>query len=650
MPKPISPETLVYGFTSAGEPQVSPDGKTVAYSLSSTDATTKKGSSQVWLCGIDGGNPRQLTSTGQRNRGARWSPDGSLLAFVSDRVEKSGVFVLPMAGGEARELTRMNQQIGDLAWSVDGTRLAFTALYDPDNPEGDKRPEGSAPPVRVTSRIDYKQDNRGYLNDARAQVFVADVTSGERKMITTDALDKAFPAWSPDGRWLAVKVLTVNGMCSHLRLVPASGEGAAKTLGWEPGTVGTFAFSRDGGRLVFTGEPTHIFQPEFYVYDLASGETRQVTTDLEVLPVAGFPTLEPPSQPAWLDDRHVLFHAVRAGASGLCVVDLENGRVELVEGSRSLRSGMSTDTAVRYVAQAWSSLEGAGEITVFDRGQGTSNLITHYCEPVLQESPPAGWERFDVRRDGYITEAWLLKPADFDPAKKYPLILDVHGGPNGFYGYGFSPMQQCLATNGFLVVYSNPRGSTSYGREFAQQVLCDWGGEDYRDLMAVVDAALERPYVDRERTGIWGYSYGGYMTAWTIAQNHRFKAAVCGAPCFDLESMYGTSDISHFFGELQWGGAPHEAREWYATHSPSQFAHNTRTPTLIIQGEADDRCPVGQGEQMYVALKKAGCEVEFVRYPGASHLFMRAGPAEHRQDALERVLGWFNGHLRSDER
>jgi dipeptidyl aminopeptidase/acylaminoacyl peptidase len=173
----------------------------------------------------------------------------------------------------------------------------------------------------------------------------------------------------------------------------------------------------------------------------------------------------------------------------------------------------------------------------------------------------------------------------------------------------------------------------------------DWGGDDYLDIMAVLDTALQRPYLDAERTGIWGYSYGGYMTAWTIAQNHRFKAAVCGAPCFDLESMFGTSDISHEFGRLQWGGAPHEAREWYATHSPSQIAHNTRTPTLIIQGEADNRCPIGQGEQMFVALKQAGCEVEFARYPGGSHLFLRVGPPEHREDVLTRILAWFESRL-----
>jgi dipeptidyl aminopeptidase/acylaminoacyl peptidase len=208
-------------------------------------------------------------------------------------------------------------------------------------------------------------------------------------------------------------------------------------------------------------------------------------------------------------------------------------------------------------------------------------------------------------------------------------------------------VQQLLASNGFVVVYSNPRGSTSYGREFAVQVVRDWGGEDYEDLMAVMDRACQEPYVDETRQGIWGYSYGGYMTAWTIARNHRFKAAVCGAPCFDLEAMYGTSDISHTFGPLQWGGAPHDAREWYATHSPSQFAHNTRMPTLIIQGEEDHRCPVGQARRC--SSRSSRLAASGVRaLPRRQPPVHAQRPAEHREDVLARTSTGSSGTCRDD--
>jgi len=188
-------------------------------------------------------------------------------------------------------------------------------------------------------------------------------------------------------------------------------------------------------------------------------------------------------------------------------------------------------------------------------------------------------------------------------------------------------------------------GPETYGRDFALDVIGDWGGEDSEDLMAVVDEVLTRPYADGNRIGIHGYSYGGYMTALTIGRTHRFRAAVCGAPVFDLESFYGTSDVGHTFGAFEWGGAPHERREWCVARSPSSIAHQTRTPTLILHGEADERCPIGQGEQMFIALKTAGCDVEFVRYPGASHTLSQEGPPSYRVDLLARTLTWFKKHL-----
>ena len=642
MSAPLSPSRIVYDFTSPGDPNISPDGSRIAYTLSCIDPASKTASSQVWVCAIDGSNARRLTWTGERNAGARWSSDGSQIAFISNRVPGSGLFVMPMGGGEARELARHGSAIGDIAWSPDGSRIAYTAVVDPANPD-DKPPSGP-PTVRVTSRIDYKQDNRGYLGDARRQVFVIDVASGERKQLTTEAVDHQFPAWSPDGSRLLVGVSTHNGMRSKLQIIPIAG-GDAVEIGWERGTAGTWAWSPDGSRIVFSGEPALTYQPDYYVCDVATATIRQATRDLPCFPASGFPTIEPPSMPVWLDSHTILFSAYFHASSGLWELDVDSGELRQVESSQCIRSGFSVDAARHRVVQGFSSLESAAELWVLDRQSGETRVITSYGGAVLAETPMAGWDRFDVPRGGRLIEAWMLRPADFDPARKYPVVLDVHGGPNGYYGYAFNGMQQCLATNGFVVVFSNPGGSTSYGREFTQIVTEDWGGEDYLDLMAVLDEALKRPYCDPARTGIWGYSYGGYMTAWTIAQNHRFKAAVCGAPCFDLEAMYGTSDISHEFGELQWGGPPHQAREWYTTHSPSQIAHNTRTPTLIIQGEADDRCPVGQGEAMFIALKKAGVETEFARYPGGSHLFMRVGTPAQREDALARVLAWFQSHL-----
>lgn len=645
MTRPLDPETLVYGFTSAGDPQVSPDGTAVLYTVSTADRETGKVGSQLWLCAIDGSGARRLTWSGERNSGGRWSPDGSQIAFVSDRIKKAGIFDMPAGRpGEARELTHHNQALNSLAWSPDGTTIAYSTVYDPENPnEEDPKPDSPAK-VRVTRRIDYKQDGRGYLNDTRSHVWVVDVASGERRRITSAAVDHHFPQWSPDGRTIAAQVPNRNGMCSQLALIPLDG-GAITMVGPEQGVVSVWSWSPSGDRVIFAGDTTNTHQTDFFVHDVKSGATRRLTDDLQVLPVGGMPGMAAPSQPVWLDDHQVLFHAARAGASGLYVIDAESGAVEPVQTWQATHGGMSVDNIKRYVVQGHSSPQATGEISVYDSQTSVSRVITSYSQAVLSEAPPAQWERLEIQRGEFTIEAWLLKPPDFDTTKRYPVVLDIHGGPNGHFGYGFNHVHQSLATNGFLVAIANPRGSSSYGRFFTQQVTEDWGGEDYQDLMAVVDEVLKRPYADPERTGVSGYSYGGYMTSWIIGQTSRFKAAVCGAPCFDLESMWGTSDISHTFGAMQWGGPPHEAREWYAAHSPSTYAHRATTPTLIIHGDADERCPIGQGEQMFMTLLKAGCEVGFARYPGAAHGFRMAGPPPFREDALRRTLDWFTSHL-----
>lgn len=636
---PLSPERIVFDLRTCSDAAVAPDGSGVAFVVSAARRGARRPSAQIWHWAPGESDPRPLTHAPGRQLLPRWRPDGGELAFVSDRDGTWTLFLLPREGGEARPLLRYPEPFVDVAWSPDGRRLAFAAGWDPE-----PRSAPDAPPSpRVTRRIDYKQDNRGYLGEKRIHLFVADAESGEFERISTMSQDHGPPRWSPDGAWLATQVANRNGMCSQLAVLRPDG-GELRLFGPEDGNVGTWAWAPDGTRIIFTGDTQRTWQSDFFLLDLRRSRVERLTDDLPVLPAAGFPTIELPSMPVWLDDDTVLFHAVRAGSSGLYRFRLSNRRLACELDHRAVCAGLSSSADGRYAVQSATSFEYVGEVVLVDRQRGTVER-THFNDALLAESPPARWERFSVHRGGLEIDAWLLFPPDFDPSKRYPLVLDVHGGPNGYYGYAFNPVQQVLATHGFLVLFANPRGSSSYGREFTMRVLADWGGEDYLDLMAVLDAALERPYVDPDRVGIWGYSYGGYMTAWAIAQSGRFAAAVCGAPCFDLVSMYGTSDIAHHFGELQWGGTPWERFEWYRARSPSTYAHRVRTPTLIIHGEADERCPIGQGEEMFVALKKAGCEVEFVRYPEGSHLFLRAGYPDHRADALRRILSWFRLHL-----
>lgn len=646
MGRPLTPDTLTYDFTHATDPQISPDGSRIASVLSTTDRTTKKTSSHIWLMDRDGGNARALTTAGKANTTPRWSPDGNAIAFDSDRSGGYGIFVLSLDGGDAREISRHSVAIGGLTWSPDGDTLAYTAVVDPANPDEAARPEGAPEPIRVTRRLDYKEDSdsRGFIGDARSQLWVVDLCGGNRRCLTSEPFDHTHPRWSPDGKSIAVTLPNRNYVCSQLAVIDVA-TGARTVVGPELGVVETFAWSPSGDRIIFAGEPERTFQNDFFVYTVASGELRRLTDDLHCLPMWNWSLYGAPSRPVWLDEQRVLFHAIHAAKNGLYVIDTENGAVELLHEVEAQTTGLSVDRAGRHAVQAYTSLERVGDVAVFDMDTRQQRIVTDHNVALLAEAPSAEWEQFTVKRGEVSIDAWLLKPPGFDPAKRYPLVIDIHGGPNWWYGYDFSHVQQVLASAGFLVVYADPRGSTTYGRAFTQMVTQDWGNEDYQDLMAVVDAALEHPYADPERTGIYGYSYGGFMTSWTIGHTDRFKAAVCGAPAFDLESFYGTSDIGHYWGAMQFGGKPHEARDWYEAHSPSTFAHQTTIPTLILHGEADVRCPIGQGEQMFTVLAANGCEVEFVRYPNATHLFLWGGEPAYVEDYLTRTLEWFQRHL-----
>ncbi len=642
----LTPERVVCELQTASTPRISPDGTRIAFVLGRTDVEKSKNVSQVWLIDPDGSNARQLTHTGTSHSSPVWSPDGCQLAFVSrrDGDKPNAICLLPMEGGEARELVRHWANPASLAWSPDGRQIAYTLPVDPDNPDETAPDKDAPPPVRVVTRIDYKQDNRGFLNNTRMQVMVVSTDTGETRQLTTEAVDHTDPQWSPDGQTIAAKFPNRNGMHSQLGLINVA-SGNTRLVGPEDGVLATWTWSRDGSFILFDGDDEPTAQTDYFRYDLESGERRRLTDDFGFLPESGFPTISSPAQPVWLDDRTALVHGVQHGASGLWTVDAESGDVSEVVRWTATHAGLSADASRNLFVQAWSSLDGTGELVVFDRATGETREITSFNKEFFSSTPPAKWETFSIERGGETIEAWLFMPHDFDHAHSYPVVLDVHGGPHGNYGYSFNIGAQVLANAGMLVVASNPRGSGTYGRRFANLVRSDWGGEDWLDLLAVLDSVLERPYADASRTGIYGYSYGGYMTSWAIGQTDRFKAAVCGAPVFDFESFYGTSDIGHVFGEMQWGGTPQERMEWMIERSPATHAHKATTPTLIVHGEADERCPIGQGEQMFVALKKAGVEVEFVRYPGGSHLMLRGGPIAHKIDYYSRVTGWFMKYL-----
>ena len=636
MTKPLTPDILAFGLVTAADPQVSPDGRQLLYVVRSVDQETHRVGGVLWRCAIDGSGAEPVPGLRTGARAARWSPDGARIAYVARAEKGTGLYVADAGAedaGSSRELTVHAGEIGDIAWAPDGARLAYVTEFDPENPDEVPPKPGAAPKVRVTRRMDYKLDGRGWRGEVRDQIFVVEIGGGPRRRLTNEPVDHHAPQWAPDGRSIATTAGKVDGGRPNLVVVDVA-SGVSKRCGTQEDAVTVLAWSPKGDTIVEVGAVGHTFENDFYLYDVRTGTRERLTQDNESVPLDA----------TWLDDTRVLVHAMWHGGSVLEILDVPTRTMERLARFEGRHAGLSVDRAKTVVAQGRMSLECYGEIAVYDLREKSMRTITRYSAPLLAERPAARWERFDVQRDLTI-EAWLLLPPDFDPKKRYPVILDTHGGPTGNYGYGFMAHQQCFATNGFIVAFANPRGSDSYGPDFARQIMLDWGNEDFKDYLAVCDELAKRPYVDPDRMGIFGISYGGYMTSWAIGQTPRFKAAVCGEPMFDLESDWGTSDVSFNGLEIFGGGPPHARREWFDAHSPSSFAHRVTTPTLVFSGEADDRCPIGQSEQMFIALRKAGVETEFARYPGGSHMFFAFGLPDHRADWLARTLRWFTDHL-----
>jgi dipeptidyl aminopeptidase/acylaminoacyl peptidase len=390
-----------------------------------------------------------------------------------------------------------------------------------------------------------------------------------------------------------------------------------------------------------------------WLYLLEPGNTPQRLTDDSFRPYLGFPFISRHPEIRWTEDDRVVLLGESRGESFLYQVSITDFSARHLLGGGWQSTAVSLDSAARKAVVLSASWRSPGDLYQLSLDTQEQKQLTDYNYDYLAEHPPAQMEKFNVRRDSWNIECRLFLPPEFDPTKQYPLVLDIHGGPNGAFYDSFVPWQQVLATSGYLVLAANPRGSSTYGNEFMMAVLGDWGGADYLDLMAAVDQVSARPYVDQERLGVHGYSYGGYMTSWIVGQTSRFKAAVVGAPCINLHSMYGTSDIGVSFGEVQWGNSPAEVKPedfgqmWMQLlqRSPITYAPRVETPVLLLHGESDARCPISQSEEYFVLLKRLGKEVELVRFPGCSHLFPRLGPPLMREEYLDRTLGWFNKHL-----
>jgi dipeptidyl aminopeptidase/acylaminoacyl peptidase len=645
----LSPEDR-FRLVAIGDVQCSPDGALVAFVQQCLDLEADEARTAIWIVPADGSAPSRRLTWGRGDRHPRWSPDGRALAFVSERAGRPQLYVIDRAGGEARRLETTVDAASPPVWSPDGTRIAFVAQVEvpppgprhPGEPESLRARSGSRGP-RVIAAYDYRFDGRGYFDDRYAHVHVvpADGSGGERRL-TEGRFGHDEPCWTPDGRALIVRARRSEAFDPRAghdlwRVDAASGE-LTPFLPWD-GLVSAPRFSPDGDWLAFVGLPRERndgVAPACLWVMAADGSapSRNLTAELD-RPVGGAIPCDlrygMGGEPfAWHGDR-LRFLVASEGRSAVYEVGVDGGRPVRVP---------LTDLPVVAAFSGEAVL--AGGPTQPEQILVGGRVLTAFNAAAAAAALPV--ERFRVTSEpGWEVDGWLIRPRGYEPGRRYPTILSIHGGPTGVYGDTYSYMFQMLADHGYAVVYANPRGSVTYGERFTAGMVGDWGGGDFRDLMACVDHVVGMGVADPERLGVTGWSYGGYMTCWAITQTGRFRAAVAGAPISNVYTLWGVSDIGVRTQERLFGGPAYADEERYMARSPMRHVANVRTPTLILHGESDLRCPLEQSEQFFAALQRLGVPAAYVRYPGEAHALTKP---RHIHDRLARTLGWFDHWLK----
>jgi dipeptidyl aminopeptidase/acylaminoacyl peptidase len=633
------------------DPQLSPDGRRIAFVVTTLSDARDEYLANIWVVDVDGGAPRRFTAGPRRDLEPRWSPDGTRLAFLSERAprEKLQLYVMPADGGEPTTLTALDNGVASVAWSPDGLRLAFVSPVGGQREPQSEDERRKSRPARVITSLKYRLNGEGFVYDRRPHVFVVALDGTAPAQLTDGDFIDADPAWAPDGQSIvfvsARHAERDEDDASDLWRVSLKG-GTPQPLTTTAGPVLLPAFSPDGRSIAYLARPgRNAFGRNIRVFTIPStgGDAACLTSALDrscgALHV----------RPLWSPDGRSMLVAVEdRGDTGLWRVAAQSGEAPTrVVGGERVLNGFSASADGRLLAFAASNPLAPSEVFVCRADGSAERPLTQMNQAWTEEVALSSPERFRLTRAGFEIDCWVMRPTGFVVGQRYPALLNIHGGPHTQYGHGFFDEFQVYAGAGYAVIYANPRGSQGYGEAFAQAVVGDWGGSDYADVMAALDEALRRhPFIDAERLGVLGGSYGGFLTSWTVGHTDRFKAA-CSERAVNCQyTMFGTSDIGHTFNMVELGGAlPWEDMARYIERSPLTYAKNIVTPLLILHAEDDLRCPIEQAEQLFVALKTLRREVRFVRFPGENHEMSRSGKPRHRLERFRHILEWFAGHL-----
>jgi dipeptidyl aminopeptidase/acylaminoacyl peptidase len=694
----VTPEDY-FAFEFASDPHISPDGKLVAYVVTTVDQKQNRRQSQIWIAATDGSlAPRQFTTSQQSSTSPRWLPDSRALAFLSARPATDGgpstpqatptptstalpsatvpqatpaptqtsapaanvtattpgvpsalqtsageaqpraqVWLLPLDGGEARRLTNLRNGVGTFDWSPDGKRLVLTSRVGP----SDARAPSSD--VRHYKHLSYKFNDTGWFDDKRSHIFVVDVAGGAAQQITFgEDWNDSDPQWSPDSSSIAFVSDRTRHAFDESRNTDVfridSNGGPTRKISDHEEEDYSPRWSPDGRQIAFLGRLHETDHPKIFLASASGGSpSHNVSPELDLIP----------SNLTWAErGRALYFETGVRGEQHLFRVDAKDGGLtQVTRGARAVHA-VDVDDRSRLLAYASNDFRHLDDIYVANLDASGERRLTSLNEKLWSRLQLADVERMTYKgADGWDVDGFMVKPLGWQEGKKYPLILSVHGGPAGQYGVDWFQEFQVYAARGWAVFYCNPRGSTGYGQKFERGIEGQWGGNDYTDIMNGVEAALQKyPWVDRERIGVTGGSYGGFMTNWIVGHTNIFKAAVTLRSISDFISDEGTRDGAYGHRE-DFGGYLFDKFDTYWDRSPLKYARNVRTPILILHSDNDYRVPLEQGEQWFRALQHFGVPSELVIFPRENHNLTRTGEPKHLVESLNWQLYWFERYL-----
>jgi len=648
---------------------ISPDGRRVVYAREWIDAEDNKYYSNLWIYDREADTHTQYTFGKHKDRTPVFSPGGTQIAFCSSRDKQDGIYLIAADGGAEQEILRRRGSLGNLSWSPGGTQLLFLFRKAYNAPasesEEDVKESQKEPVYRHIKRLWYRLDGDGWRPEDGFHVWRYDLRRKEAVQITHGRYDEECPLFSPDGRSIAfvvnrrkdpdreflyrdIIVCDPNGRRERKLNKP---DGPAYSLSWSP----------DGKYLAYIGHdnPHDAWgstNENLWIVSISGAKARNLTKKFDT--TLYDPTISDtddafggPTPPVWsADSRKLYFGAPRHGSNDLYSIARRGGSPRVEAHGKWAIQDFRADAARKVMAMRIADPKSAGDLWVMKLNRGRSGKpqrISEVNRSLFRQidigKPQSIWFR---SYDGTRVHGWILKPQNFKQRRKYPAIVQVHGGPRAQYGNVLFHEMQYLAACGYVVFYCNPRGSQGYGEAFTKAIIGDWGGPDYEDVMAGTDFLCEQPFVDPKRVGITGGSYGGYMTNWAIGHTNRYKAAVTQRSVVNLISFFGSSDVGYDTKE-EFLATPWDQFDELVRMSPLTYVKKMRTPLLIIHSEQDLRCNVEQADELYAMLKYLGRTVEYVRFPEEPHGLSRGGRPDRRMARLRFISDWFDKYLRT---